>query len=243
MKALKVFIFIIAIFAIKGEEIQFEDGVAPLVVLKIINAAAKAYMKLAQTFKTSISKTFKEMLIGEGFDKYSGKVINHIYSIKPGKYSRFIKRNYEKLNIPEKLKDVILATFDEATYMDKQAWMGFDLAFNSESSDPDKVDFANVMVTQNEEEDAFDIIFSYTKADFKLAPDIIVFSEKKVIGGGISVTEKDVYKEVPRSLTEDDLNCVLSFFQMAAYRAIIQSLGKNIQDFIPAGTDDFKSLK
>ena len=63
-----------------------------------------------------------------------------------------------------------------------------------------------------------DLLIADFTASFKLAPNVAVIQESASYAGGIYSNSKVVFKDIPRDVTEDDLNAVFDFFYVVAFK-------------------------
>lgn len=72
-----------------------------------------------------------------------------------------------------------------------------------------------------------DFLLGDIQATFKLAPDVFIIRKAKSYLGGMWSSSSDVLKEVPRGLTEEDLQMVFDFFEVVAFKRFADIMGLN----------------
>lgn len=230
MKALKVIFLLFLAASIQCEEIEFEDNIEPMTVIAIINCIAKAWSVIAKTFSTTKTSTFKELLVGQGFDYYKGRTLTVVGNgVKENYFEKYIRKQLSTFHLPvEKFED-FLETMMQADYSDATAWTGFEVTYNQDSVNNNLVSYGNLQFHRRETKEGetgkIDVLMAFTIADFQLAPNVMVFTETKSVAGGIYSRQRDIYKEVPRSLTRDELEVITTFFQMLGLKSLCQLLG------------------
>ena len=89
--------------------------------------------------------------------------------------------------------------------------------------------FASVLIARNDERDVYDVVLSDIKADFKLAPDVLVYSKKLSVAGGIWQDSKDEIVKAPKSLNPEDIQMVMSFFQIVVFKGFADQFGIKLE--------------
>ena len=192
----------------------------------IVSAISDTYKKVVDAFKTGVKSTVVKTVIKDGFEKFAGtgktKVLKGIKE-ETG-WDKFKKNTLKNMKLPQKYVDEVEALLDESEYSEGAAWNEFDMLFDV-GSVKDNCKFCSIVVNHREEDERFDVVYTDLQTDFKLAPDIQVIHKSKSILGGIFSSEKDVEKNVPKNLTQNDLTMIFSFFQMISYKLILQQFG------------------
>ena len=192
----------------------------------IVSAISDTYKKVVDAFKTGVKSSIVQTITKDGFGKFIGggksKVLKGIKE-ETG-WDKFKKNTLKNMKLPQKYVDEVEAILDEAEYSEGAAWNEFDMLFDV-GSVKDNCKFCSIVVNHREEDERFDVVYTDIQSDFKLAPDIEVIHKSKSILGGIFSSEKDVEKNVPKNLTQNDLTMIFSFFQIISYKLILQQFG------------------
>ena len=192
----------------------------------IVSAISDTYKKVVDAFKTGVKSSIVQTITKDGFGKFIGggksKVLKGIKE-ETG-WDKFKKNTLKNMKLPQKYVDEVEALLDESEYSEGAAWNEFDMLFDV-GSVKDNCKFCSIVVNHREEDERFDVVYTDLQTDFKLAPDIQVIHKSKSILGGIFSSEKDVEKNVPKNLTQNDLTMIFSFFQIISYKLILQQFG------------------
>ncbi len=73
-----------------------------------------------------------------------------------------------------------------------------------------------------------DLLIANFVASFKLAPNIAVIQKSASYAGGIFSKSEVVFKEMPREVTEEDLEAVFDFFYVVAFKNLGELVGLKI---------------
>jgi len=129
----------------------------------------------------------------------------------------------KRIKVPEERQEDLKMVLEESMFAQSNVWTAFNTLFSVDTIGNTK--FCSVLVGRNDDTDTYDVVFTDIKADFKLAPDTMVVNKKLSVAGGIWEDEKDEYVKVPKSLTPDDIQAVLSFFQIVAFKSFADQFG------------------
>lgn len=201
----------------------------------LINMITETWGKLVNTFKTTRSSTLKEKIQKQGFQTFKGRaMVQAGVGVRENFYEKFIEKLAIKIEMPEATRKLFVSALEEAEYGDANSWIGFDILYEKDQKQ-DKVDYATVVVNYREDAKKFDVLFSYLNADFKLAHDVLVFTQSNSYVGGIYTSEKDIIKEVPKTLTNEELKSILTGFQLVLMKILSEYFGVKGLTF-PDGT-------
>jgi len=183
--------------------------------------------QITQAFKTTRSSVIKETLKGKGFDYFSQSAqIQISKGIKAEYFEKYLAHLEKRIKVPAERQEDLKMVLEEAMFADSNVWTAFNTLFSVDTIGTTK--FASVLVGRNDANDTYDVIFSDIKADFKLAPDTMVVSKKLSVLGGIWEDDKDEFIKVPKSLEPEDIQTVLSFFQIIAFKNFADQLGIDV---------------
>jgi hypothetical protein len=180
--------------------------------------------KIVENFKTKRSSTLKQTLQGKGFDHFAQSAqIQISKGIKAEHFEKYLTHLEKRLKVPEERQEDLKMVLEESMWVQSNVWTAFNTLFAVDTIGNTK--FCSILIGKNEEKDTYDVVFTDIKADFKLAADTMVINKKLSVLGGIWEDEKDEYVKVPKSLTPDDIQSVLSFFQIVAWKSFADQFG------------------
>jgi hypothetical protein len=178
-------------------------------VLDAINQVAKAWKAIADAFKTVNKETLKYVIKGQGFTQYASKS-RFLRSIGISLSSwEIFKRNYliiTGLDESAQAKSEAEAFLGLAEFMPDNAWYfntaSFDIKHNGDTTSVVAMSKADLEFGKAH------VLTVTASGTFSLAPDVYVYEKFKSVAGGIYQNTKDVRKNVPRSLTQEDVKAL-----------------------------------
>lgn len=175
--------------------------------------------KIVETFKISKTSTIKETLLGKGFSYFAQSAqIQISKGLEEANFDKFMGYIAKRLKVPEERRDDLTDVVETAKFVEKQAWVAFNTLYSVDKIGNTK--FATLLIGKDEQTGKYDIVLSDVQADFQFAPDLIVVNKKLSVFGGIFNHEKDETISRPRSITQEDIQTVLNFFEIIAYQTI-----------------------
>jgi hypothetical protein len=186
------------------------------------------WKRIVDTFKTTRSSEIKERIMGKGFDYFKQSAQIQISKGVKGEYiDKFIAHLQSRIKVPADRQGDLAMVLEETKWSESNVWTAFDTLFSIDNGGSTK--FASILVSRNEDKDTYDFVFTDVKADFKLAPDTLVVHKKLSVLGGIWEDDKDVMVKVPKSITPEDVNTVLQFFQIVAFKGFAEQFGIKLE--------------
>lgn len=186
------------------------------------------WSRIVDAFKTTRSSTIKETILGKGFTYFSQSAqIQVTKGIKDEYLDQYLSHIQKRLKVPEERQEDLSLVLEETRFAEKNAWNAFNTLYSIDDGGNTK--FCSILVAKNDEKNTYDFMFTDIKADFKLAPDVLVVNKKLSVLGGIWEDEKDERISVPKSITAEDVQMVMNFFYMVAFQGFAQQLGIKIE--------------
>jgi hypothetical protein len=178
-------------------------------VLDAINQVAKAWKAIADAFKTVNKETLKYVIKGQGFTQYASKSrFLRSIGISLASWDIF-KRNYliiTGLDESAQAKSEAEAFLGLAEFMPDNAWYfntaSFDIKHNGDTTSVVSMSKADLEFGKAH------VLTVTASGTFTLAPDVYIYEKFRSVAGGIYQNTKDVRKNVPRSLTSDDIKAL-----------------------------------
>jgi hypothetical protein len=184
--------------------------------------------QIVENFKTSRSSEIKERLTGKGFEYFSQQAqIQISKGIKEEHFDKFISHIEKRLKVPAERQDDLGMALEESKWTESNIWTCFNTLFSVDQGGNTK--FSSIIVGRNDEKGTYDFIFSDIKADFKLAPDVMIVSKKLSVLGGIWSDSKDEIVKVPKYLNPQDIQTVMNFFQIIAFKGFAEQFGVKLE--------------
>jgi len=183
-----------------------------------VGSITNQWGKIVENFKTTRSSTLKETLQGKGFSHFANSAqIQISKGIKADYFEKYLTHLQTRIKVPEERQEDLKMVLEESMFAQSNVWTAFNTLFSIDTIGNTK--FCSVLIGRNDDTDTYDVVFTDIKADFKLEPDTMVVTKKLSVLGGIWADEKDEYIKVPKALTPDDIQTVLSFFQIIAWKS------------------------
>jgi len=199
----------------KKDEKSVGDKIGDLI--GAITKGANAWTQIASAFKTKITETVKEKIAGKGFEYYNNNSQIQITKGLKGEYlDKFTTRLAERAKVPAEKEKSFKEVLEEVSWADSTVWSALETVFAIDTVGNAKA--VNFWINHNDATDKYDFIYSEVKADFKLEPNVIIIAKSRSIAGGIFEDYKEDRRTEPRALTSEDVKCVLSFFQIVAFK-------------------------
>ena len=246
MRTFKLFLLVLVLISINGKNLRFTKtpGLDVLVkklsstafsqVLGKINAIVGMWENIATTFSTKIIDVMEKYLEGMGFDYFKSKCQFRLdVGIRLNKYNAWTKKMLKIVRVPAKFRDLFAEHICDAKYIDHHVYGDFDMLFNKDNPKNDKVNFIHLISFRDTKQDKITVIFTHAKADFKLAPDVMVMRKSKFIAGGAytSSIPYDILK--PKSISHQDMDLIMKFFSFSMIKMMAQSLGVKLKTIGP----------
>jgi len=210
--------------------------------VKVIEVAAlgtlvKGFMKFTEVWKKAVDVFYNkstteimERLKGQGFEKFAQDAQVQITNgVKEEHFDKFTESLLSRIKVPEGREADIQSALETSRFADRQMWSAFNTLFNVD--DGGNVKFASVIVNRWEKDgkDVYDFVYSDLKSTFKLAPDVTVVNKKLILLGGLWSDNEIIYQKHPKSLTSDDIEAVMSFFNVVAFKTFANHFGIKLE--------------
>jgi hypothetical protein len=208
---------------IVGNSLSFLSSDGEDLLSKALGKLGNVWGKVLKIFHNSRSSVIKERLIQNGFSKfYQSCQIQIIHNLMPQGLDRFFKLIETRLNIPENKRKIVSMILEESSYAETNIWGCFDIAFSIDKEG--KTKFASIFSNRSEN-GKFTYVIIEIVSEFELAKDLLVIEEKLSIMGGLWSDSKIKIKSIPKSLTNDEIKTVFSFFQIVTYKRLAEQFG------------------
>jgi hypothetical protein len=205
----------------------------PTTIMAIVGNADKvagALKTVVETFRTTRSRTIKERLLGKGFDYFEAKSsIQIINGVKEERLNDYLRNLETRLRVPEDRVQDIRSVLSEVEYSDSSFWSTANILFSIGHQGNCK--FASILYNRRDD-GKYDFIVNDIDATFQLSPDVLIISKKLSVLGGLWQDEKEEVQKVPKSLTQDDIDTVMSFFNIIAFKGFMKRLGVDVDSMM-----------
>ena len=192
----------------------------------IIGAFGKLTNKWSQivdAFKTTRSSELKERIMGKGFDYFAQSAqIQISKNVKDQYIDQYLNHLENRIKVPADRQQDLKMSLEEIKWADSTVWSAFDTLFSIDTQG--NVKFASILASKNDAGN-YDFVYTDIKADFKLAPDVLVVKKSLSVLGGIWSDSHDEYQKVPRTLNPEDVQTVIQFFQIVAFKGFAEQFG------------------
>jgi hypothetical protein len=205
------------------ENLKFLESNGEDFLSKSIQSLSNVWGSVLKIFHSSRSSEIKEKLIQNGFSKfYQSSQVQILYNVIPEGLGRFFDLVEKRINVPEQKRNVVKYILEESTYADSNIWACSDIAFSKE--DGAGVKFASIFSNRGEN-GKYTFVIIEIQTEFELAQDILVIEEKLSIVGGIWSESKIKLESTAKSLTQEDVKTIFSFFQIITYKRLAEQFG------------------
>ena len=235
MKILKIFFISLLISTTSTKNLRFTTEIkkAPGLFDKI-TICVNIWKNIASTFNSQVTNTFEKYLKGKGFDYLNQHTSLHFnYGLNENKLNSALTKRNKMTQIPKEHRHIFNEKIMEASFIEGLKWENLDILFNKDSIKNDIVNYVNFWT--NKRGNKIDLIIMNARANFKLAPDIIVMRKNKFIAGGIYQSSVPYNIKVPRSLTREDIINICEIFSFNMIRLLAMNLGINFHPPVAGG--------
>lgn len=170
-----------------------------------------------------------EEIVGRGFDVFKQSVdIQKLDGVAYKNLKELFSMLKSQLNLPSSYESEINDALSTIKYEESTTWIVFKLAFseNKGGSCRDVV----ILAHNNPDKKTTDWIVGNVAATFDLAPDLVVIRSSKSYLGGLFKYSTDHIKKIPRSLDQQSLNTLFTFFDVVAFKRFAEVVGADVSD-------------
>ena len=185
---------------------------------------ANGWKSIVNAFKTTSSRKLRELTKGKGFEYFYGNFqIWLAKGLKVQFYDEYFKRKASQIRVKPNQHHLFLEAVKEVKMMDSNTWGDVNVVFNPKGKQDGTVIAVNLII--NSPGNKYNIMITTMNAEFKLAPDIFIEETFKSVAGGIF--EKTDYKliKMPKGLTIEDVQAVLSMYKLISFKMICDIFG------------------
>jgi len=176
------------------------------------------WSRIIDAFKTVRSSEVKQTLLGKGFEYFSQSAQVQISKgIKEEFFDKYLDWVYKRIKVPEERKQDVQGGLEPARWGDSTMWLASNILFSVEKGG--NVKFASILCARNDVKNTYDFVFQDIQSEFKLAPDVMVISNKLSVLGGIWDDTQEQRINVPKSLNTEDITTVMNFFQIVVFKS------------------------
>jgi hypothetical protein len=199
-------------FMNKSPVLKADPVVVVAAVAAVVMTAAKIYQAFADAFSTKVTTTLIQELKSKGFSSYALKAgVRRYIGIQGTMLEQFtnIVSNDLTKSHPKKQK-LVKATMDLVKFVPDGVFKMDDVAIDT--AKPDNTDRFFTIVYNNEARgQKYNFMALAVDATFTLAPDLLVYKQSTSVAGGLFGSEKAIFKEVPRTVTDKDIEALRAF--------------------------------
>ena len=199
-------------------------------LFKSFMSVTNNWKNIVDAFQSGQSTEIVEKLKGIGFEKFAQDAqVQVTTGIKEEYFDKFTSGLLKRLKVPEGRQEDLEGALEVARFSDRQMWSAFNTLFNVDEGG--SVKFASIIVNRNEKngKDVYDFVFTDLKSTFTMAPDVTVVNKKLIVLGGIWSDNEIVLEKHPKSFTPDDIETVMSFFQIVAFKCFANHFGVKME--------------
>ncbi|PAA93599.1 hypothetical protein BOX15_Mlig000053g1 [Macrostomum lignano] len=156
-------------------------------------------------------------ITSRGFEVFSQSAsMQAIAEVDPSQYPSFVEYALNMIDVsPTVRSEVRRGVFDLLPFLGQSEWHDFNILFRSGSGGSTK--FVSVLA-HNGGSRGFDFVIADFQTSFQLAPDLLVVERKSSSMWGAFGSSETVIHKVPASIRDADLDVLMAFFDLAAFR-------------------------
>jgi hypothetical protein len=227
------------------QHLNYLAFIEPTTFLAVLGNADKigsTFKTIASAFKNSRSNKIKQRFESKGFDYYENKsMIQIINGIKAEYLNEYLDNLEKRLAVPaDKLTD-LKSILKEVTFADSGYWATANTLFSVDSKGTCK--FVSILFNKNIEENKYNFIVNDIDTTFQFSPNILIVSKRLTVMGGLWDDKKDIIKKKPRSITQDDVDTIMNFFNVVAYKSFMKNMGYDVDEILNPKKKDSKEVK
>jgi len=188
--------------------------------------------------KNSRTNSFKEKLVSKGFTYF-----HQVAGVQVGKgleannLDLYLDSLMHRIKMPKERQEELKYALQDVKLFDTNVWAVANTLFDIGTKGDSK--FVSIFYHKNTE-GKYDFIISDLQTTFQLAPNILVVNKKLSILGGIWDDTQDIFDNIPREFTQDDMKSIISFFQVVTFKAVMDNLGIKGYEFPEIVTEEKK---
>jgi len=177
-----------------------------------------------QSLKSSASSEVTQQFMGAGngfahLKQYCQ--IQRLVGMTPSKLDDFSRKLIARIKFPAARTNDFLNTLEDIPFFESQQIMSYDFLFDMNNGGDCK--YVSILIERRADDKINWLIADY-QANFKLAPNVFVIRKQKSILGMWS-SSKDTFKEVPRGVTNDDVEFIFKWMQLTSFKRFADLLG------------------
>ncbi len=185
------------------------------------------WAKFVDAFKNTRNTEIKERVLGLGFDYFSRQAEIQVYKgVKREYFYNYLEHLKARLKVPNYRTEDIKEMLEQIQFTDNNVWSAFDLLFFIDTQG--NVKYASILASFNESGN-YDFIYCDIKAEFKLAPDVLVVRKYLSVLGGVWEDSNNYIKRIPTTLNEEDVQIVVQFFHIVAFKGFAEQFGFKLE--------------
>ena len=201
-------------FMNKNPMLRIDPVTLTIAAALVVQLAAKVYQIFADIFSTKVTTTLIGEFKSKGFSSYSLTAsVRRYIGINGNELDTFTTTVTRILtnDHPDKSKQKkIKANIDSVRIIEDQAWKMDDIALDT--GKPDSKDkFFTILYNNENYGKKYNFMAMNVETTFTLAPNLLIYKETKSVFGGLFGSEKMVYKEVARTVTDKDIEALRAF--------------------------------
>jgi len=188
-----------------------------------------SFGRIIEAFKSSRSEKIKQTLLGKGFKQFDESAqLQIVKGLKASYLDKFLAHLVKRLKVPKERQNDLKDVLEETKWVDNNTWMAFNTIYSVNVGGQTK--FCSILIGKTEgkkgkNQDTYDALISDVEATFQLAPNVLVIEKNLSILGGLWADTSIEYKDMPRSITHEDVKAVLEFFTVVAFKGFADQFG------------------
>eukprot|EP00827_Trimyema_finlayi_P001605 TRINITY_DN164_c0_g1_i3.p3 TRINITY_DN164_c0_g1~~TRINITY_DN164_c0_g1_i3.p3 ORF type:complete len:158 (-),score=85.18 TRINITY_DN164_c0_g1_i3:19-492(-) len=132
-----------------------------------------------------------------------------------------------RIKVPQARQEELKYVLMDCIFMDGTDWKIYDNVFDKDSMGTAKM--VQLMMNRDENTGKTNWLIADMEGAFKLAPNLMYVQTSKSIAGGIWSSSEVKINQIPRSMTQEDLEAFYSFFWIMAQKEIGEKVGLQTQ--------------
>lgn len=193
-------------------------------IVDAVDLSVKLFQSIVNIFKTSVSVKIVDYLTSRGFKSFeSQSTLRQLNGLRNDHLDMWINDLYRLLYIPPEYQHIFNTSLQTVLWTDVSVWNMNKVTLSSSDGRGTRMVF--MFTHNNGDSGTTDWIVADCNIVMELAPNIMVFEISKSYVGGLWGSDQYVFKELPATITENNINTISDFFFIFCIRMLSLQFG------------------
>jgi hypothetical protein len=193
-------------------------------IKRVIANIVKAIPQFKEELQDSSKRTeVVNKIVQNGFTKFKQQADLQLYrGVEDSNLDAFLKYVQSIINLPEIYQEYFVENLSMVLYSDFNEVVIFRVVFSVDKGGDCK--YICVMGQRNDDGKTTDWLVGDVKADFSLAPDVLVIEKSSSYAWGLYQKYESKIISIPKALSQDQLSVVFKFFEICVFERFSELL-------------------